>query len=153
MDEKRLLFKRTWKRLAKKGHCDGYGGAECRRVYGQWVEAGMPEGKQLEYFIAKWANWCPGGDRSYLLCVYGPGSQLNNCDNSTFAKANEYGVAWSARVQDDGSLVYPYIIRFTRGSSGRNKAAAERYLSLRQEGKCHMEARDITLSEFPHAKE
>ncbi len=36
------LFNEAWTRLADQGRCDGWGGTECERVHGQWVEAGCP---------------------------------------------------------------------------------------------------------------
>jgi len=38
----REVFNRVWKRLARVGQCDAWGGDEYRRVYAEWVAAGRP---------------------------------------------------------------------------------------------------------------
>lgn len=58
-------FERTYIRLADKGHCDNFGGAESERVWKQWLECGKPA--DVAGFIADLANAAPeimaqGGD-------------------------------------------------------------------------------------------
>ncbi len=57
--ERERLFVAACERLSELGHCDSVGGAECRRVHAEWVEAGRPE---IEPFIRQRANWDPGRD-------------------------------------------------------------------------------------------
>jgi hypothetical protein len=52
-----FFFEQKWKALAKKSHCDGFGGAECCRVYREWVQAGRPAG--INEFILRRANIGP----------------------------------------------------------------------------------------------
>lgn len=52
------IFKRAWKRLASVGKCDGWAGAECRRVYSEWKEVGCPS--RLEDFIYERATVSQG---------------------------------------------------------------------------------------------
>lgn len=54
------IFKTIWKELAEKSKCDGYGGMECRRVFKEWKEAGMPVNTlYLKMFIIRQANTIP----------------------------------------------------------------------------------------------
>jgi hypothetical protein len=48
-------FKQTWRELEKTGKCDGWGGAECRRVYRTWLKFGQPL-VHLKKFIYREAN-------------------------------------------------------------------------------------------------
>ena len=50
-------FERAWLRLERWGRCDAWGGAECRRVYGEWLAAGKPF--PAAAFIAAAANLRP----------------------------------------------------------------------------------------------
>jgi hypothetical protein len=50
-------FWQAWKRLERWGRCDGWGGAECRRVYREWLAAGKPF--PAAAFIAVAANLGP----------------------------------------------------------------------------------------------
>jgi len=36
------IFQQVWKVLEKQGHCDGWGGAECRRIHGDYIKADFP---------------------------------------------------------------------------------------------------------------
>jgi len=47
-------FRHHWKRLARKGQCDTWGGMECRRVFKAWVDAGKPE--RIWHFILDQVN-------------------------------------------------------------------------------------------------
>lgn len=46
----RHRFVSVWLALQKRGEVDDYGGAQFRRVYGEWVLAGKPH---IETFIAQ----------------------------------------------------------------------------------------------------
>lgn len=50
-------FRKAWERMARLGYCDGWGGAECRRVYRAWVRAGRPW--PIASWIAVAANVVP----------------------------------------------------------------------------------------------
>jgi hypothetical protein len=54
---KKERFRRAYKRLAREGKCDGYGGMESRRVWRAWQTLGYPE--PLEHFIVTEANAGP----------------------------------------------------------------------------------------------
>jgi hypothetical protein len=56
-------FWRAWVRLESWGRCDGWGGAECRRVYCAWLAAGKPY--PAATFIAAVANLGPA-NRPFL---------------------------------------------------------------------------------------
>lgn len=47
-------FYREYARLAKAGLCDEPGGAECYRVWAEWIEEGFPA--DVEAFIRNHAN-------------------------------------------------------------------------------------------------
>jgi hypothetical protein len=48
------IFGRTWRRLALRGQCDDFGGAEFRRVWAEYVAAGQP--LLVAAFIRQHAN-------------------------------------------------------------------------------------------------
>lgn len=54
-------FDSTWRRLAERGACDGWGGAEYRRVKVAWELMG--KGHNLEQFIRLLANMLPLSSR------------------------------------------------------------------------------------------
>lgn len=47
-------FRAAYQRLSEDGQCDSPGGAEYRRVLGEWIDAEIPE--PLEPFIIEAAN-------------------------------------------------------------------------------------------------
>lgn len=47
-------FRRVWQTLEAFGHCDGWGGMQCHRVWREYVAAGMPE--DVAGFIRRRAN-------------------------------------------------------------------------------------------------
>jgi len=47
-------FYAAWKRCARLSQCDAWGGAECRRVYREWIAAGRPA--LVVSFIRRRAN-------------------------------------------------------------------------------------------------
>ncbi len=52
-------FHAAYRRLALEGRCDGVGGMECRRVFREWRNAGMPP--DIDAFIIDRANVGPNG--------------------------------------------------------------------------------------------
>lgn len=93
-----------------------------------------------------------------VLCVYPPKSPL--CDQYAkffeFADDNEWGVGESfTTVTPDGQArqgFYP-LVRYTKGSVDRNRAAANQYYTLRSHGQSHEYARQVVLSLFPAEKD
>jgi hypothetical protein len=55
--KQKAVFRRAYRKLARVGRCDGYGGMECRRVRREWLSAGAPA--DVETFIADRANQTP----------------------------------------------------------------------------------------------
>ena len=53
----KAAFRRAYQELAKRGKCDSWGGAESKRVWREWLEAGKP--LSLEAFITERANAMP----------------------------------------------------------------------------------------------
>ena len=58
MSEPDPEFLATYHRLSEFGYCDAAGGAECRRVYAEWVDGGKLG--NVEVFIRSRANSIPG---------------------------------------------------------------------------------------------
>lgn len=56
-----LRFPGVWEAMAEDGHCDGLGGAEYRRVYQEYKEAGAPP--FMTTFILDHANRHPVADQ------------------------------------------------------------------------------------------
>ncbi len=52
-----LDFWRACHRLSSAGHCDSIVGAESRRVFGEWIDAGRPA--EIDTFIIERANTPP----------------------------------------------------------------------------------------------
>jgi hypothetical protein len=50
-------FAVAWRRCETQGQCDEFAGADYRRVFRRWVEAGMPE--PICHFIRRRANLPP----------------------------------------------------------------------------------------------
>jgi hypothetical protein len=88
---------------------------------------------------------------SEQLIVYGPDTALCNSFGSYKGNAGpeEYGVATGPHECANGGYAYYPVVRYTRGTAARNKAAAERYLALRKEGRSDTSARAVVLSEYP----
>jgi len=53
-------FDHVWRQMAQRGQADDFGGAEYRRVYGEWVKARCPRG--VAGFIVARANIGPSGE-------------------------------------------------------------------------------------------
>jgi hypothetical protein len=48
------LFRHYWKYMSDQGWCDGWGGAECLRMWREWRRAGYP--RDVRTFIVRRAN-------------------------------------------------------------------------------------------------
>jgi len=68
------IFRKTWKVLEKQSFCDGWGGAECRRIRAEYIDSEYP--LNVAKFIVARANDCPEDYDECSKCSTGPGREI-----------------------------------------------------------------------------